>query len=279
LPSFAEPIAQHIFTFGVYEPDTQRAILEFLPERGTLIDIGASIGALAIPIAMARPDASIVCLEADPDICCLLHQNANRSDCVRLRIISCIVGEADNELVPFYRAPYDKFGMGSLGPQFGTVPIMLRQRSLDSLLTELDIEQIDVMKIDVEGAELGVLRGAQQLLHAERPPVVILEFADWAEARMQGQQPGDAQRMLLSSGYRLFKLEIGGCLGRELVAPLRSGFSMIVALPSGISPPSRLTDWNPSKIGSQRRWAMNLRPVEMGVLACVHLAAHRRRFS
>jgi FkbM family methyltransferase len=242
LPSYAEPIAEHIFTFGAYEPDTQRVILEFLPERGALIDVGASIGALAIPVAKARPDASIVCVEADPDIHALLKQNANRNDCERIRTMSCIVGAVDNQLVPFYRAPSEKFGMGSLGPQFDAVPLMLRQRSIDALLKELDIDRVDVIKIDVEGAEFGVLRGAQQLLRSERPPVVIFEFADWAEARLPGQQPGDAQCALFSSGYRLFHLQAGGRLGTELVAPLRSGFSMIIALPSHVSLPSRLSD-------------------------------------
>jgi hypothetical protein len=66
LPSYAEPMAQHIFTFGTYERETQKTIVNFLPERGTFIDVGANIGAVAIPIAKARPDVSIVCIEADP---------------------------------------------------------------------------------------------------------------------------------------------------------------------------------------------------------------------
>ena len=62
MPSYSEPIAQHLFTFGAYEPETQHVILEFLPERGTLIDVGANIGALAIPIARLRPRSHIVAL-------------------------------------------------------------------------------------------------------------------------------------------------------------------------------------------------------------------------
>jgi hypothetical protein len=43
MPSYAETIAQQIFTFGSYERDTVKAIISFLPKRGTFIDIAANI--------------------------------------------------------------------------------------------------------------------------------------------------------------------------------------------------------------------------------------------
>jgi hypothetical protein len=52
-----------LFTFGAYEPETQDVILEFLPEGGTFIDVGANIGALAIPIARLRRRAHIIFLK------------------------------------------------------------------------------------------------------------------------------------------------------------------------------------------------------------------------
>jgi FkbM family methyltransferase len=232
MPSYAEPIAQHIFTFGAYERDTQDVILKFLTEKGTFIDVGANIGAVAIPIAKARPQVSIICIEADPGIHRLLRDNVNRNGCGQVRIISCIAGATDGRFVAFYRAPDEKFGMGSVGPEFSEPPIMLEQRSLDTILTGMDIYRVDVIKIDVEGAELGVLQGANLLLTSERPPTIIFEFADWAEVRIPGQQPGDAQAFLLTKGYRLFHIERGGRAGKELLAPMRYGFGMLLAVPS-----------------------------------------------
>ena len=231
LPSYAEPMAQHIFTFGAYERDTQNVILDFLSEKGTFIDVGANIGTLAIPIAKARPRASIICIEADPDIYRLLQGNLTRNECEHVQALSCVVGATDDQLIPFYRAPEEKFGMGSLGPQFCTRPIILEQRSLDAILASINIHQIDVIKIDVEGAEKSVLQGAQRLLASERPPTIIFEFMDWAEARIPHQQPGDAQALLFASRYRLFRLERGSWLDKELLAPMRSGFGMLVAVP------------------------------------------------
>ncbi len=98
MPSYSEPIAQHLFTFGAYEPETQHAILEFLPERGTLIDVGANIGALPIPIARLRPRAHIVCIEADPEIHRLLQVNVDRNCCARVQIAGCLAGPCDRRL-------------------------------------------------------------------------------------------------------------------------------------------------------------------------------------
>ena len=78
---------------------------------------------------------------------------------------------------------------------------------------------------------MGVLRGAQRVLTSERPPTIVFEFADWAEARIPGQEPGDAQALLLASGYRVFHIERGGRIGKELRVPMRSGSGMLLAVP------------------------------------------------
>jgi hypothetical protein len=79
LPSYAEPIAQHLFTYGAYESATLKFSVNCLPEDGVLIDVGANIGALAIPIAKGRPNASVVCIEADPELHRLLQENVRNN--------------------------------------------------------------------------------------------------------------------------------------------------------------------------------------------------------
>jgi FkbM family methyltransferase len=231
LPSYVEPIAQHLFTFGAYEKSTAEFIIGCLPKGGTLIDVGANIGALAIPIAKERPDASIICIEADPELHRLLQENIKGNDCIGVQALCYIVGANDQEMVPFYRAPDESFGMGSVGPQFGVAPVYLRQARLDQLLSHAGLKVVDVIKIDVEGAELGVLRGASHMLCSNQPPAIIFEFADWAEGRISGQLPGDAQSFLLAHGYRLFRLEADGSCGPEFTEPRRKGTMMIIGLP------------------------------------------------
>ena len=114
VPSCAEFVAQEIFIFGAYERGTRDFIVDCLPERGIYVDVGANIGALAVPVAKARPEASIVCLEADPAIHSILKANLRRNSCDKVQALSCVAGEFDSDGVSFYRAPSNKFGMGPL---------------------------------------------------------------------------------------------------------------------------------------------------------------------
>jgi FkbM family methyltransferase len=57
-------------------------------------------------------------------------------------------------------------------------PLDVNVTSIDALLEENRIAMVDFIKCDVEGAEINVLRGAQQLLRSTRPPIWMLEVID-----------------------------------------------------------------------------------------------------
>jgi FkbM family methyltransferase len=235
LPSLEEPISVSLFAFGVYEPDTLCAILRHLRPSGVFVDVGANVGAIALPVAASRPDAHIICIEADPQIVLLLRRNVTDNQRSNITIVHCLAGPVDDPQVPFYRAPTAKFGMGSIGPQFDASPIRLTQRTLDEVLDKLAIDDVGVVKLDIEGAEFGALQGLSRRLASQRPPAIVFEFADWAETRIDGQAAGSAQKFLLSFGYRLFPLARGGKLGARLEGRTTTGSTMILALPSSCS--------------------------------------------
>lgn len=232
-PSLREPIAESLFACGVYEPDTLAAISSHLPEHGVYLDVGANIGALALPVAALHPHAKVICVEADPDIAAALRGNATRNGRGNVTVLELLAGAQSQASVPFYRAPDRKFGMGSIGPQFGDAPVELSQRALDEVLDELGVPSVDVVKLDVEGAELGALRGLERRLAGPNPPTVIFEFADWAEARIPGQQPGDAQRYLMQLGYRLSRLAGRRTGQTPRSEPMTSGSAMLVGRRAG----------------------------------------------
>ena len=89
-----------------------------------------------------------------------------------------------------------------------------------------------VIKVDVEGYEKLVFQGAAGLLSRPQAPLLIFEFADWAETRA-GFRAGEAQELLLSWGYSLWELE-GLLRGNPpLSEPLRAGFRTVVAKRTG----------------------------------------------
>ena len=224
-------MAVELFARGAYEPHTISIILSRLNRDGTYVDVGSNIGAIALPVATLRPGARVICVEADPDIAAILRRNVTENARANIEIVECLAGRESAESVKFYRAPVHKFGMGSIGSHFDGQIIELRQQALDDVFDDLNVMSINVLKIDVEGAELGTLRGLERHLKNKPRPTVVFEFADWAEAKIHQQSPGDAQAYLLSLGYRLFTLPPDGSRGVALNDPIRAGGAMILAVP------------------------------------------------
>ena len=222
-PSVEEPIALALFADGVYEPDTLAAILGRLPKDGVYLDVGANIGATALPVARQRSDVRVICIEADPGIATILRRNVAENRLSNITILECLAGPCSKEDVRFYSAPVNKFGMGSIGPQFDISPVLVNRVALDECLDGTGIDRVDVMKIDVEGAELGVLQGITRRLTGSSSPTIVFEFSDWIEQRIEGQAPSAAQACLRSLGYHIFQLGRRGTIGAPLDQPLSIG--------------------------------------------------------
>ena len=117
-PSFEEPIALAIFANGVYEPDTVAGIVGRIPKNGVYLDVGANIGAIALPVARHRPDVRVICIEADPATATVLRRNVANNALPNVTVAECLAGSCSKEAVRFYTATPDRIGMGSVGPQF-----------------------------------------------------------------------------------------------------------------------------------------------------------------
>jgi FkbM family methyltransferase len=233
MPSLAEPIAFHLLVDGVYEPEVLSVIQGYLRSRGdggVFVDVGASVGALTLPVArLLAPSGRVVAVEASKRIADYLRRNvtANGLD----DVVCCVRAAASDrdEPVDFYEAPIDHFGMGSIGTQFHARPSTVPGRPLDEILAETGVRHVDVLKIDVEGFEAKVLLGATRLLHGDQSPLIVFEFADWAEARLPHGKPGDAQRLLRDWGFKTWRLADFVRGRAALPDVVTSGAEMLVA--------------------------------------------------
>ena len=141
-------------------------ITRLCPPGGTFLDIGAHIGSVFSAVHAATPSARIIAIEADPD-----KARSLRARFPYCALYECAVGEAEGEAV-FYRSA-GKSGYNSLMPQDSHEQnkVKVQLRPLDALLPEA---QPDVIKMDIEGAELGALKGGAGLI-AQARPVIMFE--------------------------------------------------------------------------------------------------------
>lgn len=147
-------------------------------DKACVFDIGAHIGLTTLPIASVLADGGLVVSfePSDANRRYLSHhvRRNGLSDLVRLEGV--LVGESDSDRVDFYESD-DVSGMNSaaeveLGEGYRSVARC--QVSIDSYCAKHNLEP-QVIKIDVEGAEIAVLRGAKNTLRRAQP-IIFLSY-------------------------------------------------------------------------------------------------------
>jgi len=233
VPHLAEPVAFDLLVDGCYEPDTEMLIWKHLEPGGTFIDVGANIGVLTISAARRVGGLGrVLAIEPSPSVFPYLERNIALNGLANVVTARVAVSDSNRDNVPFYQAPVDHFGMGALAPQFYSESCPVMTRTLDHLVESQQLDHVSVLKIDVEGHEAAVFRGARKLLARSPGPLVIFEFCDWAEARFPNASAGDAQRFLSRLGYRLWRLDDYSRGRPPLKDPLTKGAAMIVGMRS-----------------------------------------------
>ncbi len=224
-----EPVAFSLLTDGAYQPHVVRFMQRHLDPGSVYVDVGANVGALALPVARhIGPEGRVIAVEASPEVFACLDDNCRRSAATNVECIQAAACDVEGA-VTFYPAPDHKFGMGSMAARFDARPAEVRACRLDDLVPTLGIGRVHLIKIDVEGFELRVLRGAERLLTGEHPPLVVFEFCDWAEASALGTSPGDAQQFLMERGFQIWRLAEFPRPEAVLRETLRTGFETLVA--------------------------------------------------
>lgn len=234
VPSLSESIAFSLLVDGIYEPTSLNFMRSYLQPGDVFIDIGANIGAFTFPCASKiGSQGKVLAIEASPSILKYLKNNLEMNSMPQILLEGCAVSEKDSEEKIFYEAPSDRFGMGSFGKgstekQEHIQPTLVKCRTLDALLKVHSIEHVKAIKIDVEGYEAMVFKGANQLLSSSHAPLILFEFIDWAEENLN-LEPGASQRQLLEYGYDLW-LEKDFIRGKPpLTQPITQGAFNLIA--------------------------------------------------
>jgi FkbM family methyltransferase len=227
LPNIKENIGFEIYINGVYEYDTIRFIAERVKKGATLLDIGANIGAIAVPLCKQRRDIKVLCLEASSWLFQYLKHNIEINGVNTVDLLNKAIWSEEDKEIEFF-SPRDKYGKGSLASLFTSESERIRTITLDQIASMYPKGAIDFIKIDVEGFEYYAFSGGKDLLQGNNAPSILFEFVDWAENAATSNKAGIAQSLLLEYGYQLYPFK-NSRLGEKLTSPLSSGASLIYA--------------------------------------------------
>jgi FkbM family methyltransferase len=216
-----ENAAAYLANDGNYEVAETRFCERLLRPGATAFDVGANIGLYSLLFSdLVGPRGHVHAFEPEPDNYARLelHLALNGAANVRARQLAVYSepGQVSLNVFPPGLGPWhslgwprlpDPFRAGAIAEPAGTIPV--EGTSLDAYASEHAIERIDLLKVDVEGAELDVLQGAQALLASGRIGALLFEVS-LPQVEAMGHEPNAVFEHLAGFGYRSYRLDADG---------------------------------------------------------------------
>lgn len=168
-PAFDKNIENVIYNRGVYEQGTVSVLLDFLKQGDTFVDAGANIGFLSLVAGAKIGKAGAVhAFEPFPSTFQILQKNKDINKYVQMNLYPFALGN-ETATQTIYNENENRGG-ASLVNHVSDKGIKIDVKKLDDVLPE---KTVNVIKIDVEGYEFEVLKGAEKTIKKDRPKLII----------------------------------------------------------------------------------------------------------
>lgn len=208
----SEFLQAHLFLFGSYELPTVRFIRNNLAAGSTFFDIGAQMGYLSLIAASVAKDVRVHAFEPEQHNLTRFQSNIALNRMTNVCVVDQAVSDTTGKL-KLYLADNNNAGTHSTIPGISNVSdrfLELPCTTLDDYVRSEAVGRIDIIKIDVEGGELEVIRGAHNTL-TERTPTLIMEMSD-ALQEARTFSTSSFKQLLADMGYHAFTLTDSGAL-------------------------------------------------------------------
>ena len=184
-----EGIDLTIYLAGAFEGSTLRQLQRLVRPGMHVIDVGANIGAHTLHLAtLVGPGGSVLAFEPTSfgvrKLRANLAENPELKDRVDVR--QCfLVGPTDGGVPQDLASSWPVDGRRPDDADLGSIGMSTdgaTATTLDQAIAAAGARRVDLMKLDVDGHELGVLRGAERMLRHDRP-VIVMELAPYVFQR------------------------------------------------------------------------------------------------
>jgi len=186
----SKAIQRQFYYFGTYflERNNLACWARVASESKVIFDVGANLGIYSLTAAAANRDARIVAFEPTPQLAAHLRHTVEQNALSNIEVFEKAVARETGQAVLNLWGSEEE---GNEGLNFVTSsPVAVNTQtigtiSLDDFCRQQSIEQLDLLKIDIQGNEAEALKGAERLLSEGRIRCIFTEL-NWAE------KPGDS---------------------------------------------------------------------------------------
>jgi len=197
---------------GEADDEVRELLLGLVADDAVVLDVGANIGWWTIPLArrLARRGGRVVAFEPVPANRARLEWAiAANAVQAHVEVAAVALGDQPGELGMWLKSEETGAGSGTAALVTGDGPTHLRVPvvTLDAWAAEHALTRCDLMKLDIEGAELMMLRGAERFIRETRPLIfgefeaywlstfgaTFVDVAEWAARMGYGMRRWDAR--------------------------------------------------------------------------------------
>jgi FkbM family methyltransferase len=215
-----EFIGRIVYYFGELDPRISWICRRVLRSGDAVVDVGANYGVVSLLAAKLVGGRGVVhAFEPQPHLATLLRRSSERNGFSQLRLHEIALSDTDAELQ--LRVPDGNLGGASLTRVSGPgSSIMVGARHSGTVLAELELPAIRMLKVDIEGHEAEFLRGGREFLRRCPPDVMVFESNEalYEDGDHVPFWKREAVREIGELGYELVRISQRlGAIGPKLV--------------------------------------------------------------
>lgn len=217
--------ATRLMAYGIYERSDLMELSKLIPSGGTVIDLGANVGYCTARFAeIVGAEGKVFSFEPSPTCLDNLRKLESSSRSGVIQIVPKGAAESTRTTTYYETERTISHGYGRLDDRPSDRHTVTREEtvevtSVDDFCRQENIDRVDFIKIDVEGAEVPVLTGMSETFAAGKRPLLLLE--------MTGGESNKAENAAIAGileplGYSSFLLDQG--LKAVNVSEISDGF-------------------------------------------------------
>lgn len=202
MADWEDAIGGSIGLFGIYDLATTELLWRLVQPGNFVLDIGANIGYMTgLCSYKAGADGTVMAFEPNPLLLERLRGNISRMQFNNVRLFEAGLSEKAGNARLIIPGAYNKNAgiayVATANEPSGEQAVEIELMTLDFIIPSGTY--IDVMKIDVEGHELSVFKGATRLFAEKRIKHIVFEDLQ--------EYPSEAAGLLLRYGYGIYRIE------------------------------------------------------------------------
>lgn len=233
----SEHMQSRIFWLDYYNIDIVSVLNSTIRPGMVIIDVGANIGELTMVCAnRTGPTGKVIAFEPVECIAAALEANISKNKLSWVQIVRAGVSDfcGWSNIYESFQQSYladENYGLASLYGKDNDCSVLqtVELVTLDSFLDAHPQDRVDLIKIDIEGAELPCLLGSERTLRRYRPTLIIEVQADSSGAA--GYKQSDILDYLCRFNYSIYKIGRRGRL-RPMVREILSDFQNVLCVPN-----------------------------------------------